>query len=100
MSLSPQVWYNKWTYCEDAVLTLTFDPLGDLVTAGQCSPWRSRAKVSPPGKVLVKRDEGLDFVGKITHFLHCLDTEQPCMIDAWGMRRIMELVLVTYHEAG
>ena len=99
MSPSPRVWYTMRAYCEDAVLTLTVNPLGDLVTEGYRCPWRSRIEVSPPGRVLVESDEGLDFTGEITHFFDCLDTGQPCMTDAREVRQIMELVLGAYQKA-
>ena len=61
--------------------------------------WRSAIEVSPPGRVLVENDEGLDFSGEVTHFFDCLDTGHPCMTDARDVRQIMELVLGAYEKA-
>ena len=48
-SPSPRVWYTMRAFCEKAILTLTANPVGDLVSEGSQCRWESRIEVSPPG---------------------------------------------------
>jgi predicted dehydrogenase len=98
-SPSPRIWYTMRAFCEEAILTLTANPVGDLVREGSQCRWESRIEVSPPGEVLLDSDEGLDFTGELTHFFDCLDTGQPCQTDARVGRYLMAAVFSAYDRA-
>ena len=98
-SPSPRVWYTMRAFCEKAILTLTANPVGDLVSEGSQCRWESRIEVSPPGHVLLDSDEGLDFTGELTHFFDCLDTGRPCQTDARAGRYLMAAVFNAYDRA-
>ena len=44
-SPSPRVWYTMRAFCEKAILTLTANPVGDLVSEGSQCRWESRIEV-------------------------------------------------------
>ena len=98
-SAAPKTWYTIRAYCEKANLTLTMDPLGSLVKEGPDCAFRSQIMVSPPDKILVDSDEGLDFSGEVKHFFDCIDTGQPCQTDGNVARDVMALVLGAYEKA-
>jgi predicted dehydrogenase len=99
MSPDPKVWYTMRAVCENAVISLTANPEGDLVTEGHLCKWRSRITVSPNERVLLDNDEGLDFTGEIRHFFDCLDTGARCETDARAGRKMMEIIFKAYEEA-
>jgi predicted dehydrogenase len=99
VSPDPKVWYTMRAVCETAVLTLTANPQGDLVSEGHRCKWNSRITASPGDRILLNSDEGLDFTGEITHFLDCVDTGRLCETDARAGRRVMELVFHAYERA-
>ncbi len=98
-SPDPRIWYTMRAFCEQAVLTLTANPVGDLVREGHRCKWESRIEVSPPGQLLWDTDEGLDFAGEISHFFDCLDTGQPCQSDGRVARYLMSAVFTAYEKA-
>jgi UDP-N-acetyl-2-amino-2-deoxyglucuronate dehydrogenase len=99
VSPDPKVWYTMRAVCEKAVITLTANPEGDLVTEGHRCKWRSRITASPDDRVLLENDEGLDFTGEISHFFDCLDTGKPCETDARAGRKVMEIIFSAYEKA-
>lgn len=99
LSPDPKVWYTMRAVCENAVITLTANPEGDLVTEGHRCKWRSRIIVSPNERVLLDSNEGLDFTGEIGHFFDCLDTGKPCETDARAGRKMMKIIFDAYKGA-
>lgn len=98
-SAAPKTWYTVRAYCERATLTLTMEPLGSLVHQGPDCPFQSRVEVSPPDRILLESDEGLDFSGEVAHFFDCLDTGQPCQTDGRVGRNLIALILNAYEKA-
>ena len=98
-SPSPKIWYTMRAVCERAVITLTTNPQGNLVTEGHRCAWQTVITASPPDAVLLESDEGLDFTGELNHFFDCLDTGQPCETDGCTARGIMEHIFKAYEKA-
>ena len=85
--------------CEQAVLTLTANPVGDLVREGHRCKWEVPHRSVASGQLLWGTDEGLDFAGEISHFFDCLDTGQPCQSDGRVARYLMSAVFTAYEKA-
>jgi predicted dehydrogenase len=99
-SPKPGVWYTMRAVCQRALLTLTVNPLGDLVREGVSCEWRSKIEVTGSrNEILLETGEGLDLIGEVTHFFDCLDTGQPCKTDGRVALKLMELVLGAYEKA-
>jgi predicted dehydrogenase len=98
-SAAPKTWYTIRAYCQRATLTLTMDPLGSLVREGPDCRFRSQVLASPPDRIIMDSDEGLDFSGEVTHFFDCLDTGAPCQTGGRTARRLMEITFDAYEKA-
>jgi len=101
-SPKPGKWYTMRAFCQEAILTLTLDPLGNLATEGHQCPWSSRIEVDSPGtahEVLLDTSEGLDFTGEIDHFLDCIEKNIPCQTDGVQARKLMALIFDAYQKA-
>ena len=97
-----RIWYTMNAACQKAHITLTTQPLGDLVSEGPGCQWRTRIVVlgeSGNEEILHESGEGLDLEPEIIHFLDCLDTGQTPETDGPGARRIVELVQDAYRDA-
>ena len=99
-SPKPGKWYTMRAFCEEAVLTLTVDPLGDLAVEGHRCPWSSRIEVAgSSNEVLLDTSEGLDFSEEVRHFFACIETGCPCQTDGRTARELMAVVFDAYHKA-
>ena len=101
-SPAPKVWYTMRAYCQNAILTLTVHPLGNLALEGHRCAWESRITVVEAGgkeRVLLESGEGLDLTEETRHFLDCLDSGARPQTDGVVARQLMAAVLDAYAEA-
>ncbi|MEE2709827.1 MAG: Gfo/Idh/MocA family oxidoreductase [Gemmatimonadota bacterium] len=99
-SAKPGNWYTLRAFCENATLTLTVNPLGDLASQGHLCPWETRITVAGScSGVLLESEEGLDFTEEVRHFLDCITELVPCQTDGHTARKLMAAVLEAYEKA-
>jgi predicted dehydrogenase len=99
---SPQsrVWYTMHAVCEQAHVTLTTTPLGDLFHEGPDCRWRTKIEVQgQTDETVFDDDEGLDVVPEIEHFLDCVESGTTPETDGLTARRVIEVVLQAYEDA-
>ena len=97
-----RIWYTMNAMCQQAHITLTTQPLDDIVATGADCRWLTRiTALSQTGdaELLHESDEGLDLEPEIIHFLDCLDSGQTPETDGATARKIVELVQNAYREA-
>lgn len=99
-SPKPGNWYTLRAFCEKAIVTLTVNPLGDLVSEGHRCPWESRLEVSGvEDRVILESSEGLDLFEEVKHFFDCIEGDCPCQTDGRIARKLMEIILRAYEKA-
>ena len=101
-SPAPKIWYTMRAYCQNAIVTLTVHPLGNLALEGHRCAWESRITVVEAGgreSVLLESGEGLDLTEEVRHFFDCLDTGATPQTDGRVARALMAAALEAYADA-
>ena len=98
-----RIWYTMNAMCQKGHITLTTQPLDDIVSAGADCRWLTRiTALGQTGDVelLHESNEGLDLEPEIIHFLDCLDSGQTPETDGASARKIVQITHNAYREAG
>lgn len=98
-----RIWYTMNAMCQKGHITLTTQPLDDIVSAGADCRWLTRiTALGQTGDVelLHESNEGLDLEPEIIHFLDCLDSGQTPETDGASARKIVQITQNAYREAG
>lgn len=95
-----RIWYTMHAICENAHVTLTTNPLGDLVREGALCQWSTKiVSMGEKEEIVLRSGEGLDLAPEIQHFFHCVDTGQRPETDGHIAREMIRLVLQAYSKA-
>ena len=98
-----RIWYTMNAMCQKGHITLTTQPLDDIVSAGADCRWLTRiTALGQTGdlELLHESNEGLDLEPEIIHFLDCLDSGQTPETDGASARKIVQITQNAYREAG
>jgi predicted dehydrogenase len=99
-SPAPAMWYTMTATCERGRITLTTNPVGNLVNDGPRCLWETRIVLEgPTPEVLLESDEGLDLKPEVEHFLDCIESGVTPQTDGRSARRLIELVYGAYADA-
>ena len=101
-SPKPDRWYIMRAFSEQAVITLTVHPLGNLAVERYRCPWSSQITVAEAGseeKILLESEEGLDLTEEVRHFFDCVDKGARPQTDGHVARQLMKVALDAYQEA-
>lgn len=95
-----RIWYTMHAICEKAHVTLTTNPLGDLVREGARCPWSTKiVALGEKEEVLLESDEGLDLGPEIQHFFQCVETGERPRTDGHIAREMIRVVFEAYAKA-
>lgn len=95
------IWYTMRAQCQDAWLTLTTTPVGDLFKDGPFCPWKTRiTKLDKENEVIMlESEEGLDLKPEVSHFFDCIETGSTPQTDGRKARQLIEMIHFAYQQA-